>query len=362
MSIPFVIDPSMGREKGDLSGFVDAVLASKKEKEEKQRAEMRKKAISDAFASGDPGQIAKMSLEYPEMSQMLNQQVGIRNKAHAKEASDFAASVLTASPGDAVALYEKRINSLKEQGRDASDTEESLQNYFANPEGENRALEMMLAAGSPEKYKAYTSRWLSDDKDLKLGIELEKLKLRKEESRLRELEYQQKVETNVLKREELGVKIAKGKQKIEQEKKRQRDRNFQSSEELDNALSMVERLMGHPGADRALGLGSAFPTTPGSDAANFEALLETFDSQLFLSAVEKMRGFGQLSNLEGSRISSAVGAIKIGMSREEFFRQIRIIRDIFSRSRERMMEEGTYMGRFGKEEISVDSLVEQYAN
>ena len=83
---------------------------------------------------------------------------------------------------------------------------------------------------------------------------------------------------------------------------------------FDTMLGTLNRLAKHPGLERSVGGYSAFPTMPGSDSANFQSELDTFQSQAFLPMVAQLKGMGALSDAEGKKITAAVGALNTKMS------------------------------------------------
>lgn len=98
---------------------------------------------------------------------------------------------------------------------------------------------------------------------------------------------------------------------------------------FDTMLGTLDRLKKHPGLDRSVGKMSAFPTMPGSDSANFQAELETFQSQAFVPMVAQLKGMGALSDAEGRKLTAAVGALNKEMSPKAFRESVeRIIGDM----------------------------------
>ena len=57
---------------------------------------------------------------------------------------------------------------------------------------------------------------------------------------------------------------------------------------FDTMLGTLDRLGKHPGLARSVGMVGAFPTAPGSNSANFQAELNTFQSQAFLPMVAQL--------------------------------------------------------------------------
>ncbi|WP_422387871.1 phage DNA ejection protein [Erwinia aphidicola] len=92
------------------------------------------------------------------------------------------------------------------------------------------------------------------------------------------------------------------------------------------ALDSLGEIEKSPGLAKAVGVRSAFPTVPGSDAANFEARLDTFKAQTFLPMVQSLKGMGALSDAEGKKLSDAVGALSPKMSESAFRSSIGKIR------------------------------------
>lgn len=87
---------------------------------------------------------------------------------------------------------------------------------------------------------------------------------------------------------------------------------------FDTMLGTLDRLSKHPGLSRSVGIVGALPTMPGSDSANFQAELNTFQSQAFLPMVAQLKGMGALSDAEGKKLTAAVGALDPKMGEQAF--------------------------------------------
>lgn len=120
---------------------------------------------------------------------------------------------------------------------------------------------------------------------------------------------------------------------------------------IDQALNSVDSLLGtkvdpnnptaartdeDPGLASAVGLSSILPTRPGSDAANFEARLDTLKAQSFLPQVALLKGAGALSDAEGKKLSDSIGALSTKMSEDAFRKSLSEIRTTFAASKERI--------------------------
>lgn len=104
----------------------------------------------------------------------------------------------------------------------------------------------------------------------------------------------------------------------------------------ETALATLDRLATHPGMNRSVGMNSVFPTVPGSQSANFQAELESFKAQSFLPMVQSLKGMGPLSDAEGKKLTAAVGALDVKMSKEAFVSSIRRIKSDLEASRMRV--------------------------
>lgn len=98
---------------------------------------------------------------------------------------------------------------------------------------------------------------------------------------------------------------------------------------FDTMLGTLDRLSKHPGLERSVGGMGALPTMPGSPSANFQAELNTFQSQAFIPMVAQLKGMGALSDAEGKKLTAAVGALDKSMSKEAFSESLdRIVKDM----------------------------------
>ena len=105
---------------------------------------------------------------------------------------------------------------------------------------------------------------------------------------------------------------------------------------FDTMLGTLDRLGKHPGLSRSVGLVGALPTMPGSDSANFQAELNTFQSQAFLPMVAQLKGMGALSDAEGKKLTQAVGALDPKMGEKAFRESVARITSDMGAARERV--------------------------
>lgn len=129
-------------------------------------------------------------------------------------------------------------------------------------------------------------------------------------------------ETNLARLDELRQKQSDAQQKAADARQLKTQTAQQTYDTFNTALGTIAELKAAPGLGKAVGLSSMFPTLPGSDAANFEATLDTFKAQTFLPMVQSMKGMGALSDAEGKKLTDAVGALSTKMSETEFNRSL----------------------------------------
>lgn len=105
---------------------------------------------------------------------------------------------------------------------------------------------------------------------------------------------------------------------------------------FDTMLGTLDRLAAHPGLKRSVGVTGAFLTMPGSESANFQAELNTFQSQAFLPMVAQLKGMGALSDAEGKKLTAAVGALDPKMGEPAFRDSVARITEDMEAARARM--------------------------
>ena len=111
-----------------------------------------------------------------------------------------------------------------------------------------------------------------------------------------------------------------------------------------NMLDLIDRMVGtvdkkgnvvtqpHPGISTvgsAIGRLGAY--VPGSSGADFMSMYDQVKGQAFLEAVQKMRGSGAISEIEGQKAASAITRMNTSQSREEFVRAAREFQDSMRR-------------------------------
>ncbi|EPI8774081.1 DNA transfer protein [Escherichia coli] len=327
--------------------------------------EQQQKAISafnkvhaDAWASGDPSGLFKFAQENPAFVAQAQQAFSGLNDQQRNDMGDLAmrANVALSQGPEA---YSKFITDNKDRlNRVGANADWMIQTGIQNPEQLSHMLTTMsLGALGPEKAFAVQDKMAGREIDrgrlaetIRSNQAGEALTARGQDIQIRgqnisaqnaalsreiqRAELQEKAldrqiarESNQLKLEELKQKQADVRQKADIARADRQAAAQGAVDTFSTALDSLNEIEQSPGLSKAVGIRSAFPTVPGSDAANFEARLDTFKAQTFLPMVQSLKGMGALSDAEGKKLSDAVGALSPKMSEKAFRDSIGKIRN-----------------------------------
>lgn len=107
-----------------------------------------------------------------------------------------------------------------------------------------------------------------------------------------------------------------------------------------NALDLIGSLRSDPNRERGTGMSSVFNAIPGTSGFDYQQKVNQATSGAFLSAIQQMRGMGQLSNAEGQTATAAVTRMNTASSEEEFIAALndyeKIVRQGMNRAASRM--------------------------
>lgn len=306
---------------------------------------------ANAWATGDPSGLFKFAQENPAFVAQAQQAFSGLNEQQRNDMGDLAMKANVAlSQGPE--SYSKFITDNKDRlNRVGANPDWMIQTGVQNPEQLSHMLTTMsLGALGPEKAFAVQDKMVGREIDrgrlaetIRSNQAGEALQQRgqnisaKNAELSREIqraELQDKVldrqiarETNQIKLDELKQKQADVRQKAEIARADRQAAAQGAVDMFSTALDSLNEIEQSPGLSKAVGIRSAFPTVPGSDAANFEARLDTFKAQTFLPMVQSLKGMGALSDAEGKKLSDAVGALSPKMSEKAFRESIGKIRN-----------------------------------
>lgn len=324
-----------------------------------QQAERQKEfqqAYGTAYASGDRTAMRNLAAQYPDQIEAVRNGMKFVDEDQRNTVGNLAAGarLAAASPETMGAWLQNNAADLQRVGLDPQDV---AQTYQQNPHGFGEFADHLgMAALGPEQYFAAQDKIVGQRQNQQKLEETarsnragEALQARGQDITIRgqnisaqnaalsreiqRAEVQDKVldrqiarETNQIKLEELRQKQLDVRSKADAARADRQAAAQGAVDTFSTALDSLSEIESSPGLKKAVGFNSAFPTVPGTDAANFEARLDTFKAQTFLPMVASLKGMGALSDAEGKKLSDAVGALSPKMSEDAFRSSIGKIR------------------------------------
>lgn len=237
--------------------------------------------------------------------------------------------------------YEQDINALG----DPSFTVNSVVEMAKTPQGieqlKQMSLGMVQMAGGPEQYAKFTQAQQAATqvkpmtayetaqaqakqqelglKQQEIDVSRQRLDIERESKKLEAMQKAAAATANDLKREELQLKIDEQRQKVE-EAKAQKQADFQVAQaNIANTVATLDEIIATPQGvlNAALGPVDSMLPTIQQDVANFEEVVNKFDSQAFLAQIPQLKGTGALSEAEGKKLSAALQNMSLRQSPEK---------------------------------------------
>lgn len=339
-----------------LQGLSGIAGVFQQEKQAQRQKEFQQ-AYANAYASGDRGALRQLATQYPDQIESIRKGMGFIDEDQRNSIGTLAAGARLASSSPE-AMQSWLQNNAKELSRVGVDPNNVAQMYQQNPSGFGEFVDHLgMAALGPIDYFNVQDKMAGREIDrgrlaetIRSNQAGEALTARGQDIQIRgqnisaqnaalsreiqRAELQEKAldrqiarESNQLKLEELKQKQADVRQKADIARADRQAAAQGAVDTFSTALDSLNEIEQSPGLSKAVGIRSAFPTVPGSDAANFEARLDTFKAQTFLPMVQSLKGMGALSDAEGKKLSDAVGALSPKMSEKAFRDSIGKIRN-----------------------------------
>ncbi|EMX0618763.1 phage DNA ejection protein [Escherichia coli] len=330
-----------------LQGLSGIAGVFQQEKQAQRQKEFQQ-AYANAYASGDRGALRQLATQYPDQIESVRKGMGFIDEDQRNSIGTLAAGARLASSSPE-AMQSWLQNNAKELTRVGVDPNSVAQMYQQNPSGFGEFVDHLgMAALGPIDYFNVQDKMAGREIDrgrlaetIRSNQAGEALTARGQDIQIRgqnisaqnaalsreiqRAELQEKAldrqiarESNQLKLEELKQKQADVRQKADIARADRQAAAQGAVDTFSTALDSLNEIEQSPGLSKAVGIRSAFPTVPGSDAANFEARLDTFKAQTFLPMVQSLKGMGALSDAEGKKLSDAVGALSPKMSEKAF--------------------------------------------
>lgn len=364
---------------GAITGMAKQAQQAQAQELAQQRQAEFNSAFGQAYQSGDKAAITNLIGQFPEQFEQIKQIAGFKdeqqNKAFGSLGLQLKGAIDSGNPEAAAQLIVGNADVLRQAGP-GYEPESLLGALQQDPQGlAKRADTFALTALGPKTYydvmgardKIQTTQRGQDitargqdisaqtairgqdiqqqESAANRGIAAANLGLRQQEIQIKALEAQNKNidrslsrETNDLKRQELQQKLELNTAKAEQAKADRQVAAEGVANTFSQAKGSADRLLVHPGLEKAVGLRSLAPTVPGTDAADFEAQLDTFKAQTFLPQVQSLKGMGALSDAEGKKLAESVGALSLKMNPKTFKAELQRVQSTLDAAQKRALK------------------------
>lgn len=358
---PYMVDPGNDYSSGlsGLSSALSGIRQNKLQQAEQDRLNQAQQlkqdqydranqrfqevqgAAQQAFASKDPDQIAKLSIQYPEIAPMLKQTAGLQDDMKARDAMDFTRQFATASPEQRPALYQQRIQSILDRGGDPSHTIQSYQDYQKDPEGETNHVISYWAGIDPKGYGAFSSDQKQQQKQQfqqqQLGQQMTIAQMNSHDRALGRqismLNAQQAGTMNDLKRQELQQKIQTQTQAQQDNKANAYNTANSAVATFDDTLANIDQIKSAPGLGGNFGKSSYIPNVRGGESANAQSMIDTLKGKAFLAAFNSLKGGGQITEVEGTKATNAMLNMENAQSEDQFRKNLAIFQGVIERGK-----------------------------
>ena len=139
-----------------------------------------------------------------------------------------------------------------------------------------------------------------------------------EAARLQYLPQAEQIKTQAAIQQAAGTTTAKGQAEAQLEAAQNLPRVTQES---DNTVRLIDQALNHPGRAIATGASSRFDPRnmlPGTEAADFRALLDQIKGGTFLQAFQSLKGGGAITEVEGRKAEQAIARLATDQTEQGF--------------------------------------------
>lgn len=312
-----------------------------------QQQEMRQD-LSALYSKPNPStqDYIRIATRYPELGKNFKDLLGNLSEEQRQNKIGTMSQVLAAlqsGSSDVAAdliknTAEAQRNSGDEAGAKAADALAEVAR--TNPKVAINSVSTLLAASmGPEKFDStfktlFTAPQEAANAPVKNALENQNLVEDVESKRLKRqidvIDAQIKSTDSETKRQELGLKRDELLAKQDEKSLKKKDEAAAAQGQLDAVAQQIEtvkKIQDHPIAQGGLGgVGSVFKlgtaNIPGTDAKDFENLVDSVKSQQFLSNLAALKAsggtLGQVTEAEGMRMEKAIASLDTNQSPEAF--------------------------------------------
>jgi hypothetical protein len=112
------------------------------------------------------------------------------------------------------------------------------------------------------------------------------------------------------------------------------------------AMHVISKAEKHPGLKTAVGLsGKIDPRNymAGTDATDFQILLDQMQGQTFLQAFESLKGAGQITEVEGTKATNAIARLNRAQSEKEFRTSLAELKSILEKASKKIPSQDAFI-------------------
>jgi hypothetical protein len=285
--------------------------------------------------------------------ELLNEKAtAFRNKGDVEKAKAYetAAKIAKMDPARAQMVMGQIISSLPggdKAIKGITDLQANRREEALQPSKLTKAEQEAKKTTSEAEIAAIKSGYADEVEKLgidKTKVDIDKLKndmvIAKENARIAAAQVAASMEGDALRREELGLKIEEMKEKRNTtirervaEVSDARSGMDMLSNNIYKALAVKDNVI-----RAALGpVDSRLPTLQ-NDVSDFEELIATIKSGVFLSSAQKMKGLGALSEKEGEQLMNAMGSLSLRQSPQQITSTLKEIDRLTQKGRKVLAE------------------------
>jgi hypothetical protein len=100
-------------------------------------------------------------------------------------------------------------------------------------------------------------------------------------------------------------------------------------------IDSIDGILNDPALDRSTGLFSAMQNIPGTDQYRFGTRARQLEGQAFLQAFESLKGAGQITEVEGTKATQAVGRMDTALQADDYREALNDLRSILTTAQAR---------------------------
>lgn len=356
------------------------------DQEQQQLSDQYKTDLQAALTGGDPEAFVKLAVKYPQQGANLKamwEKLGEDQRKSELAAGQQAWYALNQDrPDIALGIIDEHALAMKNAGKDNKKLLALRSAVESDPASASQNLALFISTVAPKEF-AETLGKLNEERrkaarepgeaekldaeakearakatkaavdarfaesnaviDLKKkGWDIEKIQndmaVAKENSRIAALNAAIGREANQIRREELQLKRDEAVAKRDEGIATKTAEVTSARTTMDNFLNTADRIIATPNNVMRAAMGpldSRLPTIQ-QDVADFEALVENFDAQAFLSQVPAMKGLGALSNAEGNKLGTALQSFSMKQSPERFVANVKEAQRLITKARKNL--------------------------